>query len=226
MTTKTKCPLTGLDAIADYDERNYGFFKIQLEGIKDCQYLFPGHPNAGLDENTIKVFEELTKEDLIKKGKLLHWLYLNNQMAKQKNTTFKIPRLCLEHLNTNLAKKEDCNPEIEFISEVIDVSKKEITPAQKLDGLLEYIYNDMEDLGQNKTIINCELFPIVATIKPTEVSSLMNELVEKKYIKPNYLNEKFPPLGQIKAEFKFSPKSEGFTAHNALKKRKSQKRSS
>jgi hypothetical protein len=210
-----KCPLTGLDAmVGDYDH-NCSSFKIQLKEIKDCEYWFFGNSKAGLDEGTKKVFAKLIKDDPIKQGKLLRWLYLNN-----KNTNFKIMALhpdCIENTSEN---DKQCEKQTKFINEVTSVLEQKITPTQKSDWLLEYIYHDMEGLGTKKPITNAELFPIVATIEPTEVSSLMGTLVEKKYIKPNTLNEQFPPLGQKTAVFEFYPTPKGFEAYEALKKGK------
>ncbi len=182
MTTKRKCPLTGLDAIVDSDESNYDFYKIQLEGIKDCEYLFPGHPTAGLNKNTEEVFSQLIQDDPFKQGKLLRWLYLKTQTSKKQKTPFTIPTICLDLLKDDLAKKKTYKTEITFISEVEDVFEQKITPTQKLDWLLEYIYHDMEDLGQEKTVTNTELFPILATIEPIRVWYLIEALEKEGYL--------------------------------------------
>ncbi|XVJ52211.1 MAG: hypothetical protein HEQ32_09150 [Vampirovibrio sp.] len=221
MTETIKCPLTGLDAIIE--EKNTQCSIIRLQGIEECNYSFPSHTKAGLNEETIKVFEDLTKNDLIKKGKLLRWLYLKTQMSKKQKTPLKIPPLSLELLSDDSANKETFKTEREFISEVEDVFEQKITPTQKLDWLLEYIYHDVESLGTKKSIPTYELLPVLATVEAAEVRALLKTLAQKGLCisddKGRLLHEAY---SDVKNTYKFCIQLtlEGFEAYDALMKGK------
>ncbi len=153
MTTQTKCPLTGLNAI---ENKRGG--KLYY-GIKDSEgkviYSY------GIDAQS--ELPSLAKND---KGKLFQWL-VQTLENKNNSNTFIIPE--------SFIRKNDRDKGSPL--------NRTIKPPQKIEWLLEYIYRDFEALGGKKSIYPEQVYPILATVDLDEVKALLQELIENNYLK-------------------------------------------
>jgi hypothetical protein len=97
---------------------------------------------------------ELSSLTQNEKGKLLQWLVqtIENKNKKDSETVF-------------IPDKFICKIDRDVDSPL----NKTITPTQKLEWLLEYIYKGEETVGLSKEISNQELFPYLATVEVKEV---------------------------------------------------------
>jgi nucleoside 2-deoxyribosyltransferase len=155
---------------------------------------------------------KLSKLDPTQKGKLFQWVYQEVRNNKSGNTIV-IPS---KYLNT------------EYTGSDSPLNQK-ITPTQKMDCLLEYLYKGMESVGTSKTISNLELLPILATVEIGEVGYFLQVCSDKKWIQikkgislngggyqgesdNSYFNKPNPKVLYLTLE--------GFEAYEALKKGK------
>jgi hypothetical protein len=212
MSEITKCPLTGLDVESweDIDTRYYRYFANPefAYGIK------------------IRFGENLfTSLDPIAKGKILYWL--NGKLKVFYSQREEVQGFILPFMDENdfIEKNTVASTQIQREETPVEKIKREIrttlnrkiTPTQKLDWLLEYIYDGMENLGERTSITNTKLFPILATVKASEVDSLIQILT-----KQNYCIENARSLGSHNLGYRFNIETtlEGFEAYEALKKGK------
>ncbi len=162
--TKTKCPLTGLEAIKE------------SPGSRLC-YHIPTLNNVytGIDYFSYSIGYKWTDlPELLnssQKGKLFQWVVreLRNKEPKASKTIL-IPE---DYLDTKYTGTDS-------------PLNQKITPTQKLEWLLEYVYHDMEDLGTEKSITNAELLPVLATVDGKEVQKLLNILRKRNLISIDY----------------------------------------
>ena len=194
METVTTCPLSGLDA-------------EEIKQISEFHYRIPSLDNLypGIDCFSYFIddqFGTLSTLTSSQKGKLFQWIFqeLQNKTLREQKTVF-VPSNYWD---------------IECLAVDSPLNQK-ITPTQKLDWLLEYLYHNVESLGTMKYIPNFELFPILATVDPNEVDVLIQILVEK-----NYCFEKSRSLDSNELGYGFPIETtlEGFEAYEAYKEGK------
>jgi nucleoside 2-deoxyribosyltransferase len=193
--TKTKCPLTGLEANEERTGSRLCYHIPKLNNIyTGIDYFY-----YGIDYKWTDLSKLLNSSQ---KGKLFQWVVqeLRNKEPKASKTIL-IPE---DYLNT------------EYTGTDSPLNQK-ITPTQKLNLLLEYIYHDLEEFGLTKALKHCELFPILATVEISTVERFMNILLEKKYI-----CELNPNRGSDKSShsYNFQHTLEGFEVYEAYRKGK------
>jgi hypothetical protein len=209
MIYNNKCPISGLD-VQSWKNGFVTYYKYL-----DCHNVTYGI-RMSHDENF------LTSLDPIAKGKIFHWLNgkLKALDSQKENYDYFILPVMYEHdfieENSNTFEQTE-NSEQKIKREIRATLNQKITPTQKLNLLLEYIYHDMESLGTEKSMPNYELFPILATVKPSEVDGLIQILTKKNYCLQNGRS-----LGSHNLGYRFNIETtlEGFEAYEAYKKGK------
>jgi hypothetical protein len=189
--TETKCPLTGLDATIIPPRGNYTTYEV-----KDLKLQYSVSP---IVLEALEAKKRNNEDFDLEKGKLLYWV--NNEWQKViKETSLKIPMIDSQLINE---------------SNELSPLRLKITPNQKLDWLLEYIYHDMESLGTRKSIPHHELFPILATVEASEVDILMKILTKRKHCLEYTRSQGFASY-----PFEIETTLEGFEAYEAYKEGK------
>ncbi|MFN9690572.1 MAG: hypothetical protein ACK551_00510 [Vampirovibrionales bacterium] len=208
--TNTKCPISGLEA----ESWQNGF-------VTYYEYLSIRGFAYGI--TMLRGKNPLTSLDPIAKGKILYWLYgkLKVLRSQKENYDYFILPVMYEHDfiedNSNIFEETE-NSEQKIKREIRAALNQKITPTQKVNWLLEYIYHDLESLGTIRHIANTHLFPVLATVEPSEVYDLIEILVKKNYCLDNFKSLGTHDLGYI---FHIKTTLEGFEAYEALKKGKS-----
>jgi hypothetical protein len=223
-----KCPISGLDATSSKNGFTTYYQIDSLALPNGAPFVFS---MSSIYHNGDSPFDFLNASQ---KGKMFRWLYFQLQSRYTTNDYqyFILPPL-YEHDFSHFKQVKESygldSDEEKIKKESVRIVNEKITPTQKLEWLLEYIYKGEETVGLSKEISNQELFPYLATVEVKEVGYFLKICAEKKWIEPKKSRIGTHPKEQWQTDESFFDSEvkkeiiltlEGFEAYDVLMKGK------